>query len=516
MPGYTTNYNIPYPLSGDPMYQGHAQMKALAEKVDETMIGVSGVEGPQGPQGPAGPAGATGATGPAGPAGPTGPTGATGPEGPQGDTGPEGPEGPEGPQGPAGEQGPAGPTGATGPKGDTGTGLQLSGTVPAYANLPGGLSAGDAGDAYIVEADGLLYIWSGTAWPADGAGFELQGAEGPQGPQGDPGPAGTTTWAGITDKPSTFTPSAHTHAAGDVTSGSFDAARIPSLDTAKITSGTFAIARIPTGSTSSTVAIGNDARLSDTRTPTDGTVTTAKIVDANVTEAKLATGAVTETKIGTGAVTSAKIADGTIATGDIADSAVTSAKIAANTIVDADISATADIALSKLDTSGTASSSTYLRGDGAWSSAPPQAFVGGYINRTSAQSIANGTDTLVTFNNTVWEYGGTVRSGSTFVIPADGFYYVEAVWPWATSSVGRRNIKILLNSSVVGGTIAQSDVPAHAWQNVSRVATLQPFSSGAVLRVMVAQDSGGALNGGPALAGFEEGRLVVSRIAVLP
>jgi hypothetical protein len=42
----------------------------------------------------------------------------------------------------------------------------------------------------------------------------------------------------------------HVHAAGDITSGTLD------------------IARIPTGSTSSTVCIGNDSRLSDARTPT--------------------------------------------------------------------------------------------------------------------------------------------------------------------------------------------------------------------------------------------------------
>lgn len=36
---------------------------------------------------------------------------------------------------------------------------------------------------------------------------------------------------------------------------------------ADITSGTFAIARIPTGTTASTVALGNDARFTDTRTP---------------------------------------------------------------------------------------------------------------------------------------------------------------------------------------------------------------------------------------------------------
>ena len=55
-------------------------------------------------------------------------------------------------------------------------------------------------------------------------------------------------WADITDKPSTFAPSAHTHSAGDITSG------------------TLSIARIPTGTTSSTVAIGNDSRITNGQT----------------------------------------------------------------------------------------------------------------------------------------------------------------------------------------------------------------------------------------------------------
>jgi hypothetical protein len=51
---------------------------------------------------------------------------------------------------------------------------------------------------------------------------------------------------------------------------------------------------------------------------------------------------------------------------DIADSIITSAKIVDGTIANADINSSAAIALSKLSTTGTASSSNYLRGDGAW------------------------------------------------------------------------------------------------------------------------------------------------------
>lgn len=77
----------------------------------------------------------------------------------------------------------------------------------------------------------------------------------------------------------------HTHAAGDINSGTLN------------------IARIPTGTSSSTVCIGNDSRLSNTRTPTDNTVSTAKIQN----------GAVTTAKIGDGQVTSAKLASAVLA-----------------------------------------------------------------------------------------------------------------------------------------------------------------------------------------------------------
>lgn len=65
------------------------------------------------------------------------------------------------------------------------------------------------------------------------------------------------------------------------------------------------------GATAGTACQGNDTRLSDTRTPTDNTVTSAKLQDGSVTTAK----------IGDSQVTSAKIADGTIVNADINTSA---------------------------------------------------------------------------------------------------------------------------------------------------------------------------------------------------
>lgn len=108
----------------------------------------------------------------------TGPQGERGPRGPQGDTGPRGV------QGEPGKTGPRGPAGADG----TMTFEDL--TTAQRESLRGPAGA------------------DGKPGP--------QGPRGPRGYTGETGPAGTTTWAGITDKPSKFPPSSHTHKSADI------------------------------------------------------------------------------------------------------------------------------------------------------------------------------------------------------------------------------------------------------------------------------------------------------------
>jgi len=73
--------------------------------------------------------------------------------------------------------------------------------------------------------------------------------------------------------------------------------------------GTAASKNVPaTGNAAVTeVVLGTDTRLSDTRTPTDNSVTSAKIVDANVTTAKLADSSVTTAKIAAASITASKL-----------------------------------------------------------------------------------------------------------------------------------------------------------------------------------------------------------------
>lgn len=87
-------------------------------------------------------------------------------------------------------KGPQGAQGPQGPKGDDGAGIAIAGSVATYADLPTGLTTADAGDGYLVGADGKLYIWSGTAFPADGSGVEFRGPKGEKGDTGDQGPQG--------------------------------------------------------------------------------------------------------------------------------------------------------------------------------------------------------------------------------------------------------------------------------------------------------------------------------------
>ena len=72
----------------------------------------------------------------------------------------------------------------TGPRGEDGVGIEIVGSVATYANLPSGLGAGDAGKAYLVEANGLLYIWDGVQFPTEENGVEFRGPQGDQGLRG--------------------------------------------------------------------------------------------------------------------------------------------------------------------------------------------------------------------------------------------------------------------------------------------------------------------------------------------
>ena len=194
-------------------------------------------------------------------------------QGPPGPQGPKGDKGDTGEQGPQGEQGPPGPQGPKGDKGDTG---------PAGAGVPDGGTAGQL----------LGKTESGTAW-----------IDHPQGSVTD----GSITLAKLAEDVTAVAlggaAASHTHGAGDIDSGTLDAARIPVLDGTKL--GT-------------------------------GSVGTAQLGAAAVTAEKLAALAVLAQHIANGAVTTQKLAEGAVTAEKIAPEAVTRAKMAIDAFTLAD------------------------------------------------------------------------------------------------------------------------------------------------------------------------------------
>jgi len=153
-----------------------------------------GSQGIQGIQGVKGDKGDTGTTGSAGPSntitiGSVG-TGAAGSSASATITGaspnqtlnlviPQGIQGVQGVQGIQGLKGDKGDKGDQGDTGPAGQGIAIAGSVATYAGLPTNLTASDSGKGYLVNADGKLYIWSGSSFPPNGQGTAFQGPAGP-------------------------------------------------------------------------------------------------------------------------------------------------------------------------------------------------------------------------------------------------------------------------------------------------------------------------------------------------
>jgi hypothetical protein len=356
--------------------------------VATTGLVLSIASGTVGPAGPKGDTGATGATGPAGAAGATGATGATGA------------------QGPAGQGVPAG--------GTTGQALvKASGTNydTTWTTISGG---GGGGSGTVTEVSGTapISVASGTTTPVVSISAATTSAAGALSASDKAkldgiasGATANATDAQLRDRSThtgTQSASTITGLATVATSGAYgDLSGQPTLGTASPKDAP------ATGNAGATeVVLGSDTRLTDARTPSDASVTTAKLAD--------------------GAVTSAKIADGTIVNADVsASAAIAASKISGLTTVATDtiFDAVGDLAVGTgADASARLAKGTQGQVLAVGSStlgyvtAPPQ--IGGYAQPTASDHSTFGVTSTVPIWANLGNQGGPT-SGRIVLVPIE-------------------------------------------------------------------------------------------------
>ncbi len=177
-------------------------------------------------------------------------------------------------------------------RGPQGEGLQIDRRVATYGDLPATPAEGN-GAQYVVAADDLLYVYrTGTGWMPNGQGVRIRGAQGIQGIAGDPGPvnslvigtvttgaAGASASASITGTPPSQVlnltiPRGNTGdpgpAAPDASTSTKGILQLGGVLAGNATAQSFSASAF--GTSSSTACRGDDARLTNTRTPSANTV----------------------------------------------------------------------------------------------------------------------------------------------------------------------------------------------------------------------------------------------------
>lgn len=183
------------------------------------------------------------------------------------------------------------------------------------------------------------------------------------------------------------------------------------------------------GNSSGTFCQGNDARLSDARTPLDGSVFTIKLADSSVTTSKILDSAISISKIADGNVITSKLADLNVTVEKIADLAITNQKIANNAAI-------ADTKLAQITTANKVSNSA-----------------------TTATSV-NTANAIVARDGNGDFYAGSIFSRKSSFLQADVSVYAAVASGSGAiglidigqqnSNVGERFLGFFLNGSTCG------------------------------------------------------------------
>lgn len=133
-----------------------------------------------------------------------------------------------------------------------------------------------------------------------------------------------------------------------------------------------------------------------------------------------------------------------------------------------------------------------------WGAASGASFVGVKAIKSATQSIANNTDTAVTFAGTdtfdTDAFHNPAVNNTRFTIPSGkgGYYLVTGNWGFASNATGNRECYFNLNGSFgfIGGGIPAQPTSA----TVGTFSFIANLSAGDYIEMFVNQTSGGALN----------------------
>jgi hypothetical protein len=128
----------------------------------------------------------------------------------------------------------------------------------------------------------------------------------------------------------------------------------------------------------------------------------------------------------------------------------------------------------------------------------PAAFVGAHVNNSANQSITNNTDTVVAFDQEVFDsdaFHDPVTNNTRLTIPSgkDGYYLIGTTVAFASNATGIRRLQVYKNGVATAvaantqGAVSGSETRLNASMLLSLVAT-------DYLEVWALQNSGGALN----------------------
>ncbi|NMO00823.1 hypothetical protein HH308_06300 [Gordonia sp. TBRC 11910] len=320
-------------------------------------------------------------------------------------------------------------------QGADGRSMQPTGQVPTYADLPT-LADVDRGQVWVAE--GLAYIWDGSAWPAQSEGIPFQGPKGDQGRGIDTIEiVGDSLVFTMSDSPTTETVAvpaitaannAATAAAASATAAAGSAGTAADAATAAAAARDTATTKATDAAASATAAAGSSTAAATAKTAAEsaaGTATT-KAADATASASAAGTAKTAAESAQTAAATSATAAAGS------ATNAGTSATAAGNSAAAAATSQTAS-ADSAANSAASASDSQY------WAEQAAESVGSGIPNATTT------TKGGVQLSNTTGEVGGT----------------------WDHMVVNGWNSK----ADLVGGKIPQSQLPQVAIMDVRSVAS---------------------------------------------